>query len=162
MRAHGAKSRTEIVETVGETQRELLALFSSVPEARALRKPAPDEWCLRELALHAAFAERLVGKLVHHVARSSIPPAADLEGAGLGMMPKEDSRSYGEILEELRQANADLLRAVEDLPEEPDTVMTVPHPYFGPLNCLEWAGFQRVHDTDHIRHAGKILASTNT
>ena len=89
-----------------------------------------------------------------------MPPAEDLEGAGIGMMPKEDGRPLGEVLEELGRRNGELLEAVRSLPEEPDVEMKVPHPYFGPLNCLEWAGFQRVHDTDHIQHAEKILAAT--
>jgi len=74
MRAHGTKSPQEIVASVAETQGELLALFSSVPESQALRKPAPEEWCLHELALHAVFTERLIAKLVHHVARGGMPP----------------------------------------------------------------------------------------
>jgi hypothetical protein len=35
--------------------------------------------------------------------------------------------------------------------------MTRAHPWFGELNCREWAVFQRVHDEDHIRHAGKMV-----
>jgi hypothetical protein len=88
-----------------------------------------------------------------------VPPAEDLEGAGVGMMPKADTRSYAEIVSDLERMNAALLDAVRNLPERPDTEMLVPHPLFGRLNCLEWAGFQRVHDTDHIQHARKIIAA---
>jgi len=76
------------------------------------------------------------------------------------MMPKGDTRTYARALRDLRVANEELLDAVRNLPEHPDTGMVVPHPFFGPLSCLEWAGFQRVHDTDHIQHAAKILAVT--
>ena len=158
MHDHGTKPRASIIESLRETQEELLAIFGSATEAQAQHKPAADEWSLHELALHAVFTERLIAKLVHHVARSSIPPAEDLEGAGIGMMPPADSRSYRQVVDDLRRANGDLLTAVRDLPEEPDTEMKVPHPFFGPLTCLEWAGFQRVHDLDHIQHARKILA----
>jgi hypothetical protein len=78
------------------------------------------------------------------------------------MMPADDGRSYEHVLEDLRARNADLLRAVESLPAQPDVEMRLPHPFFGPLNCLEWAGFQRVHDLDHIQHAHKILATLAT
>ena len=158
MREHGKKSPAEIVASVSETQAALLEVFSSVPEAQAVRRPAPDESCLQELAEHAVFTERLIGKLVHYVARSSMPPAEDLEGAGLGMMPTHAARPYAEIMEDLQRVNAALLSAIENLPKEPDREMKVPHPFFGPLNCLEWAGFQRVHDLDHVQHAEKILA----
>ena len=162
IREHGRKSPDEIVDSVAETQSSLFSLFSSVPDFQALRKPASDEWSLHELALHAVFTERLIGKLIHYMGRGGMPPAEDLEGAGIGMMPKDDTRSYADVLRDLRTVNAELLNAVRTLPEKPNTEMVVPHPFFGPLNCLEWAGFQRVHDTDHIQHGEKLLSATST
>ncbi len=159
MRDHGAMRREEVVTSVCETQATLLATFSRASDEQALRKPAEDEWCLRELAMHALFTERLIAKLIHHTARSSTPPAEALVGAGIGMMPEDDGRGYRDILSDLAAVNNDLLDAVRSLPDEPDREMKLAHPFFGPLNCLEWAGFQRVHDTDHIQHAEKILAA---
>ena len=51
-----------------------------------------------------------------------------------------------------------MLETILGLPDAPDTSITPPHPFFGDLNCREWAAFQRVHDEDHIQHAAKILA----
>lgn len=158
MHAHGTKSPEAIVTSVRKTQADLLATYRSVPDERAGRKPGADEWSLHELAVHTVFTERLVAKLIHHAARSTIPPPEDLEGAGIGMMPTNESRSYRQVLDDLERTNGDLLQAVRDLPAEPDLAFKVPHPFFGELNCLEWAGFQRVHDLDHIQHARKILA----
>lgn len=159
MRDHGAMSREEIIVSVSETQATLLATFSRATDEAALRKPGEDEWCLRELAQHALFTERLIAQLIHHTARSSTPPAEALAGAGIGMMPEDDGKGYRDILSDLAAVNEDLLAAVRNLPDEPDREMKLAHPFFGPLNCLEWAGFQRVHDTDHIQHAEKILAA---
>ena len=161
MHTMGATPPQQIVDAVAETQRRLIEIFESAPEAQAIRTPAPDEWSLRDLALHAAFTERLIAKLIHHTARGTTPSAEDFEGAGIGMMPKDAGQSYAAILEDLRGYNEALLEAVRNLPENPNTEMTLPHPFFGPLNCLEWAGFQRVHDLDHIQHAEKIIAATN-
>ena len=161
MREHGRKAPAEIVRSVAETQSALLALFSSVAEPQAARKPAPDEWCLHELALHAVFTERLIAKLVHHLARGSMPPAEDFEGAGIGMMPKGDAQSYADVLRDLSRVNEELLNSIRNLPERPNAEFVAPHPFFGPLNCLEWAGFQRVHDTDHLQHGEMILSATN-
>ena len=150
----------EIVAHVAETQHTLLTLFESAPEPEATRNPAPGEWSLRDLAFHAGFVERLIAKLVHHMARGATPSAEDFEGAGIGMIPKDRERPYVEALDELRRQNEALLDAVRNLPDSPNIEMKLPHPFFGPLNCLEWAGFQRVHDLDHIQHAEKILAAT--
>jgi hypothetical protein len=159
MREHGAMQPDAIIESLRETQDELLSIFRSATEKQALTKPAPDEWSLHELAVHALFTERLIAKLIHHAARGTVPSREDLEGAGIGMMPKGDDRSYSEVLDDLERKNRDLLDAVRDLPAEPNTEMRPPHPYFGSLNCREWAGFQRVHDLDHIQHSRKILAA---
>jgi hypothetical protein len=160
MRDHAAMSPDEIVASVSATQHQLMEIFRSAGDAQAASKPAPGEWSLHELAAHAAFTERLIAKLVHLIARSSLPTPEDLAGAGIGMMPPADARSYGEVLDELQRRNADLLDAVRSLPAEPDLELALPHPFFGPLTCLEWAGFQRVHDTDHIEHARRIIAET--
>lgn len=159
MHGHGAMAPAEILVSVGETQRELLAIFASATEDDASRQPAAGEWGLRDLALHTAFTERLIAKLIHHLARGETVPPEHLAGAGIGMMPPDDGRTYADALAELRRMNDGMLKAVEMLPPEPNATMKLPHPFFGPLNCLEWAGFQRVHDLDHIQHARKIIAA---
>jgi hypothetical protein len=159
MHDHGLKSRDAIAESVRETQAELLAIFRSCDEARASRAPAEGEWGMRELALHALFTERLIARLIEHLSRGTTPPAEAFAGAGIGMMPKDDGRPYEAVVRDLAAANEVLLAAVRDVPDDPNTELKLPHPFFGPLNGLEWAGFQRVHDTDHIQHARKILAA---
>jgi hypothetical protein len=62
------------------------------------------------------------------------------------------------LIERLRGSNERLLDAIAAMPDEPDTNAVSSHPFFGDLNCLEWAVFQRVHDADHTQHAQKILA----
>lgn len=154
----GKLPAADIATSVRESQAELLELLRAVPEATASAKPHGDgEWCLRELAIHAAFTERLVAKLVYGMARGTMPTADDLRGAGIGMMPPDTSRSYADALAELESLNAELIGAVESLPAEPNLELHLPHPFFGALNCKEWAAFQRVHDTDHIQHARRIL-----
>ena len=158
MHDHGLKTPDAIIESVRATQSELLATFRSCSDERAARAPAEGEWNMRELALHAVFTERLIAKLVHHMGRGTTPPAEAFEGAGIGMITPDDGRPYSAIMRDLAEVNEALLTSVRELPDAPNVEMKLPHPYFGPLNCLEWAGFQRVHDTDHIQHAQKILA----
>jgi len=158
MRHIGQMSPGEIIPQVAETQGRLLALLRPVGEERAARAPAEGEWCLRELTLHAAFTERLVAKLVQCLSRGEMPAREDLEGAGIGMMPAGDGASFREAVRRLEEMNASLLEAVRGVPAEPDLELRLPHPFFGPLNSLEWAGFQCVHDLDHIQHAQRILA----
>jgi hypothetical protein len=158
MQAHGRMECDAIIASVRETQAELLALLKSASDEQALRAPAPGEWCLRELAMHAVFAERLVAKIIHHGARGEAPSAEDLAGAGIGMMPRDEGQTYAELIDALQRTNEEVATSVRELPASPNMEMKMPHPFFGPLNCKEWAGFQRVHDLDHIQHARRILA----
>jgi len=148
------KSPPAIVDLVSATQERLLEIVSPLDEALAARQPAPDEWSVHDLVRHVISAEGGVAKLVHGLARGTRP---DMRGVGIGSMV--DAGSYGELLGQLRATNAALLDAIKTLPAAPDTQTVAPHPFFGDLNCLEWAAFQRVHDADHVQHAEKILAA---
>jgi hypothetical protein len=77
----------------------------------------------------------------------------------MGTMVEDDGRPFAALLDDLRALDDEMLAAIRDLPAPPDTSITPAHPFFGPLNCLEWAAFQRVHDEDHVQHAGKIIAA---
>jgi len=72
----------------------------------------------------------------------------------------DDAGTYAALIERLHVANAKMLAAIRGLPADADTETKSPHPFFGELNCYEWAVFQRVHDSDHIQHAQKIIAAT--
>jgi hypothetical protein len=109
--------------------------------------------------MHAAFTEGLIAQLIQHLARGTVPPAEAFASAGIGMMPDGSGRLYQDVLRDLALMNEALPASLRDLPDEPNTEMKLPHPFFGPLNSLEWAGFQRVHDVDHTQHARKILAA---
>ncbi|MDP9235811.1 MAG: DinB family protein [Chloroflexota bacterium] len=149
------KSPEFLVDFVRVSQERYLDAVGSAGEELSLRKPAPGEWSLRELTRHVIDAQSSVRDIVAMASRGEKPPAR----GGAGMMGEDDGRPFAQLVDELRALDAQMLDAIRDLPAVPDTAITPPHPFFGPLNCLEWAAFQRVHDEDHVQHAGKILAA---
>ena len=74
------------------------------------------------------------------------------------MTVEDDARPFDGWIVDLRTANDKMIETILHLPVTPDLTVTPAHPFFGPLNCREWAAFQRVHDEDHVQHAEKILA----
>ena len=74
-------------------------------------------------------------------------------------MVDDTGQPMSDYIAQLRELNAQLLGEINGMPPEPYLEEKVPHPFFGPLNCKEWAAFQRVHDEDHVQHAQKILAA---
>ena len=153
------KPREAIVELVAASQQKYLDAISGVDEEASARTPAPGEWSHRELLRHVIGAQDGVRLLVHHLSRGETPPPGE-RPRGIGMMIEDDARPFSALLAELRDVNAAMLRAIRELPAQPNLELKSPHPFFGPLNCLEWAVFQRVHDEDHAQHAQKIIAAT--
>ena len=150
----GAKSPDAIVSLVADSQSRLLTTLSAHDDAAAARKPAPDEWSLHELLRHVVSAEHGVGTIVERLSRSQ-----QIDGERRTGSMTEDGGSYEQLLLRLRDTNERLLRIIAELPANMDRSSTSAHPFFGELNCTEWAAFQKVHDEDHIQHAGKIIAS---
>lgn len=158
IRHQATKSRESILDLVRTSQQRYLDAISGADEQQAAKKPGPEDWSLRELVRHVISAQGAVVDLVHHLSRGSMPPQQ--EGPrGIGMQIEDDGRPFAAYIDELRQVNARLIDAIAQAPEEPDLELKASHPFFGPLNSMEWAVFQRVHDEDHVQHAQKILAA---
>lgn len=160
------KSRESIADLVAHSQTRLLDTVGAQSEADALRRPevkaegeteGETEWCLRELMRHVVAAEASVARVVTLLASGEALPAGDRRA--LGMMRPEDDAPYSAIIDELRASNAAMLDAIRSMPAEPNMELTYDHPFFGPLNCVQWAVFQRIHDEDHIQHAQRIIAT---
>lgn len=151
----GAKSPDAIVDLVRTSQARYLDVISGLDDAVVAKKPAADEWSIRELTRHVLSAQDSVALLIHSLSRGEAPPS----GRGAGQMVDDDGQPFASYIDDLRALNARLLEEIAALPAEPNLVAKAPHPFFGPLNCKEWAAFQRVHDEDHVQHAQKILAA---
>ncbi len=150
-----AKPADEIAAIVADSQSRLLGVLGAAGDEAARRKPATDEWSLHELVRHIIDAEDNVAGLVSQLARGRRPAR---RGA-IGMMIDDAGAPYRELLARLRQVNERMVTSIRELPPDADTSTCAPHPWFGPLNCREWAVFQRVHDEDHVQHARKIVAA---
>jgi hypothetical protein len=71
----------------------------------------------------------------------------------------DSGQPFSEYVAQVRVMNARIIDEIGEMPADPPLDNKSPHPFFGPLNCKEWAAFQRVHDEDHVQHAQKILAA---
>jgi hypothetical protein len=159
MQHQAGKSHDAILELVATSQQRYIDVVGALSDDAAAKKPSDDEWSVRELIRHVISAERGVASLVRDLSRGVKPtPSDDTRGAGNAM--PDDGRPFAGFVDELRKTNETMLQAIRDLPASPNVTERAKHPFFGDLNCLEWAVFQRVHDEDHVQHAQKILAAT--
>jgi hypothetical protein len=154
------KDRIAIHDLVRTSQDKLIAVYEGVDEDLASRKPAPEEWSLRELMRHVIAAQAGVAEIAKHIALGEEPPNTSGRRAA-GMQMDDDGSPFASYVAQLRDVNARMLDVIRDIPDVPNIEMKKPHPFFGDLNCLEWAVFQRVHDEDHIQHSNKIIAAVS-
>ncbi|HEY8171957.1 MAG TPA: DinB family protein [Dehalococcoidia bacterium] len=160
MQHQATKSREAIIDLVSKSQVRYLDVISSLDDSIAAKKPAADEWSVRELTRHVISAQDGVANIIARISRGQRPAPGE-SPRGPGLMADDDRRPFAAYVEEVRAVNAKVLDTIRSLPSDADidTKLTVPHPFFGELNCLEWAIFQRVHDEDHVQHSQKILAA---
>ncbi|MEP7215407.1 MAG: DinB family protein [Anaerolineaceae bacterium] len=126
---------------------ERLAGFS---EAQARWRPPFGEgeaaWSAIEVADHVLAYSANVGAIIEATAAGQAvakdPP---------GMLRSQSRPPFREVLREVTRASIRLAALPERLPPEPDLETTVPHAFFGPLNCRDWYVFLRIHDADHAR-----------
>jgi hypothetical protein len=155
IRHQGAKPNDVLAGIVADSQSRLVDTLGSHNDADAARKPAPDEWSLRDLLRHVVAAEAGVAAMVGRLARGE--PSDGVRGTG--SMIDDDGATYDAMLARLRETNERLLAAIRAIPADAPLDVKSAHPFFGDLNCREWAAFQKIHDEDHIQHAGKIIAT---
>ena len=112
----GGKSPEALVALVRTSQQRYVDVISSVSDEVASKKPAPDEWSVRELTRHVLDAEDSVSILVHNLSRGMGPP----EGRNAGRMVEDDGGPFAEFVEQLKALNARMLYAIEGMPEDPN------------------------------------------
>ena len=149
-----AKGPATIQRMVQQGHQQLVGLIDSLSEEQAHFKPGPDDWSVLEVLQHAAPAERWVADVCSALARGA-PPASRAEAGRMG----SDFSSLAAARSALGAAHQELLAFVDNLSPEANRETRFDHPFFGPLNCEEWAVFQRVHNGDHAQQIEQILAA---
>ncbi|MCH7954097.1 MAG: DinB family protein [Chloroflexi bacterium] len=162
IRHQAAKEPDAIRDIVQTGHDKLLALLDGMSEKQAGFKPSPDDWSVLEVLDHVVTAKRGVARTCVTLARGDVP-------AGIGEEGQENSQQDGitgkhfASLAEARAgaeaAHAEMIEFIGGIAQGVDVDARFDHFLFGPLNCREWAAFQRVHDGDHGNQIEKVLAS---
>ncbi len=151
LKHQAGKSPQAIRGLVEKGHAQLLDRIDGLSEEQATFKPEPDVWSVVEVLQHAAPAKRWVADLCVTLARGATP-----EGGG----GHTTYASLAEARSALEAAHMELLAFVDGLSPDVNVEARYEHFVFGPLNCLEWSAFQRVHDGDHAGQIDQIRAAT--
>ena len=149
-----AKSAPALRDVVQHGHDQVTGLLAGMSDEQAGFKPSAEEWSVLQVLQHAAEAGR-------RTARGCVALAVGGELNKIervGQIRNKPFTSLGQARAALDAGHQELLDFVDSLSSETNVEATLDHPFFGPLNCREWAAFQRIHDGDH---AGQIEQITS-
>lgn len=133
---------------------ELLRAIAVFPEDLAKKRPGTGRgegtWCAEEVARHAVQYTANVVAIIEATASGQAAPK-DPPGS---QSPLEGT--FADLRRTLALESLRFASLPQRLPPSPNLDVTVPHAFFGELNCRGWFLFLRVHDGDHTRQLAAL------
>lgn len=134
----------------------LLEALDGVTADQATWRPPTGEgeaaWSIVEVARHVRAYSRNVLTIIEATARGETVPK-DPPGT-LATLDTEES--LREVRRAIVEESVRIATVHQRVPATPDLSTTVPHAFFGPLNCRGWYAFLRFHDIDHTRQVERL------
>ena len=151
LKHQGSKPTPDLLTLVDRAAGSIEQSLAGVSESQARFRPSPDEWSVADVLRHVDAAMRSTGRIIEALATGKearpdmdAPPVVEDAGKTLAELRDGVAASYDEVR-----------AAVAAIPDGPATAL---HPFFGDLNCKEWAAFVYVHSRDHADQIEKVKA----
>lgn len=148
-----AKSTPELKKIVQQGHEQVLAQLAGMSDEQASFKPGPGDWSVLEVLRHVVGSKRGVAR------RCAVLASGE---ASESFEPAEEVGPFASLTDAyaaLESGHEALLASVRALTPDANVEQQFDHTFFGPLNCREWAVFQRVHDGDHAGQVEQIIAA---
>lgn len=108
----------DVVATLRDSGREIVAALSAIPESRGGFRYAPDKWTIREVVGHLIDAERIFGYRALRLARADATPLPGFEENDYARTAGSDARTMADLVDELRIVREGTVRLFASLPDE--------------------------------------------
>ncbi len=159
---NASKSNEAVLDLIQHGHEQLMGLIEGLSDEQATFKPSAEEWSVLDTMQHVVAAKKGVAHMCEALARGEEPGGIGGEGEDTQQQDGVTGRTYDSLAEAVEAAVAaqdELVAFVSKVSDESNTELTYDHFLFGPLNCREWAVFQRVHDGDHGGQIEKVKAA---
>ena len=143
-----------IKSAVEKGQKQLLGVIDGLSEEQAAFKPDADTWCVVEVLRHVVDGKRRNAAGCAALARGEVRRGEAKTGR-----TGEELSSLAAARSALEASHGELVAAVASFSPATNLATRYEHPWFGPLNCQEWAVFQRIHDGDHAEQIEQVKAA---
>ncbi|MGB7923197.1 MAG: DinB family protein [Pyrinomonadaceae bacterium] len=173
------QSVAEILESLDETRARLQKRVEGLSLAQEKFQPSPDAWSVAEIVEHLTiFEERMLRIFAMMVKKAE---SATAQAAGQSFRPvsldqfwersqrekyvaPETVRPSGNVtvadaLARMRRARAELHELRPKLESRDLSIMTYPHPAFGPLDLYQWLALIGMHEDRHLNQIESVIAS---
>ena len=149
-----SKSTSDLLALVDRAAGWIEQSLAGMSESQARFRPSPDEWSVADVLRHVDASMRSTARIIEALATGEgVPPHMDappmLEDAG---------KTLAELRSGVAQSYDEVRAAVAAIPDGPAAAPTAFHPFFGDLNCKEWAAFVYVHSRDHADQIQSLKA----
>jgi hypothetical protein len=136
---------------------DLVAALEGLTDPQWTFKPAEDQWSVREVCLHVSNSVRGTAMLTKVLAAGNDGP----DDIRMGVLDEDDGAPADEIIDRVRKTFQRADDATRSLGGDVNTEKTAKHPYFGALNCKDWAVFNLMHVSIHIQQIERIKSDAN-
>jgi uncharacterized damage-inducible protein DinB len=133
---------------------ELIDSLEGVTDAEAAWSPSPDDWSIKEVALHILNGSRSARRVVQALSAGDTADSSNIDPPR-----KTTDASMDELRTQLHEDAIEWSAATRDLPPTPPLEPTAPHSMFGDLHARAWYLFQRTHDLDHRNQIEAVKAA---
>jgi hypothetical protein len=155
-----AGQRRWLLKALRESSGELFGLFYGLKDAGARWRPAPDEWCLKEVAGHLRDAESLYQRQIELIARVHEPR---LPHEPVDVLPFEREYRDGDLLPMLHEwesAREETVWILRTLDEDEWSRIGI-HRYRGPVSIYDIIRELHQHDLEHLYQARRLRAAVS-
>lgn len=143
--------RAILIQSLGATPRDLQRMLRRVTPEQALRRAAPDAWCIADVVAHLAFAEGLYLARLRRIAAEEHPAEPPLpEDPGHDL-----SAPLGEIAETFVALRGETVAFLSGLAQR-DWARTFAHPTMGTRRLREQVQAMVAHDNEHLAQIAEL------
>lgn len=108
----------DVVATLRDSGRELVAALAAIPESRGGYRYAPEKWTVRDVIGHMIDAERIFGYRALRLARGDATPLPGFEENDYARAAAADARTVVDLTDELGVVRDGTVRLFASFPDD--------------------------------------------
>ena len=154
LKHQASKSTSDLLALVDRAADRIEQSLVGVSESQARFRASPDEWSVADVLRHVDASMRGTSRIIKALATGE-EAHPDMAAP---VVPEDAGKTLAELRNSVAESYDEVREAVAAIPYGPAPEATARTPFFGDLNCKEWAAFVYVHSRDHSNQIEQVRA----